>query len=532
VRRPQVLAIAWTLIVALTARAHAADVRISPNLNWNGESNLVVDPTDASRWVVGWMSSVGGRAALATSRSTDGGVTWSTPLYLPHTGTGHTSADPTFLWRRNGTVIACYVDFDAVAFASGGLYTCRSSNGGASWDAPVLAASVATPDRPVDRPWIACDESTGPHAGRLYLASKKQNDAVRPYRIYLMTSDDDGRTWSAQRTIDDLIPAGANLKSMAVPTVGPTGKLWIGYLSFDTAYSPFPRYIVETSTDGGATFVPHVAAVLPLSAMGVSTDSLYQYSYVLAASPRDPGRAILAWTDRRNGDPDIMATMTSDGGATWSAPTRVNDDVAGNGVGQDMLWGAWAQDGTYAIAWRDRRNAGAGQSAAFRVYASRSIDGGVTFQPNVPVSASASPAITFVDGNDFLGVALTSNALVCTWADARVSPLGLQLYAARLSLTPIVTDVPVARQDLLHVRALACPSASPLAVEVRGAGDQPIELGLWDVEGRQVARTTIVGSGAAPVRAELARDALAGGVYLVSARSQGRTAVAKVVVLR
>jgi hypothetical protein len=95
-----------------------------------------------------------------------------------------------------------------------------------------------------------------------------------------------------------------------------------------------------------------------------------------------------------------------------------------------------------------------------------------------------------------------------------------------------VTDVPVVHRDLLRVRPLACPSGVPLAVEVRGADDAPITLALWDIEGRQVAQTTVASGSAEAVRVELDCGVMPGGVYLVTARSHGRMAVTKVVLLR
>jgi hypothetical protein len=127
---------------------------------------------------------------------------------------------------------------------------------------------------------------------------------------------------------------------MCVPAVTASGMLLISYLSYDPGSSPVPRYVVVSSPDGGATLVPHVAAVLPGSSAASATDTLYQYSYVLATHPHDATRAVLAWTDERNGDPDIYRVCSTDGGATWGAAARVNDDAIGNGAGQDMVWGA------------------------------------------------------------------------------------------------------------------------------------------------------------------------------------------------
>ena len=510
----------------------ASDIRVTSTLNWNGESSLVADPANPSRLVVGWMSKASGVVSLSTSRSLDGGATWSAPLLLPHNGTGHQSADPTFVWRPNGTLVAGYLDFDNTTWADGGLYVCRSSDGGASWDSPSLAIPIASVDRPADRPWLVFDESTGPHSGRLYATSMKQKDAARPYRLYLTWSDDGGVTWAPQRTVDDSIPVGANLHSMCVPAVTASGVLLIAYLSYDPASSPLPRYVVVSSPDGGATLTPHVASVLPASSVGSPNDTLYQYSYVLAAHPRDASRVTLAWTDARNGDPDIYRACSADGGVTWGAAARVNDDAVGNGVGQDMLWSAWSPNGALALAWRDRRAGGAGQSAPFRIYAARSLDAGVTFEPNLQVSTTSSPGITLVEGNDFIGIVHSDTSLTCTWADARLSQIALQLYSDHARLTAAALAVGPQADLPGALSALESPSRATISVQVLAWADGPVRVSLWDVGGRRVAQASRDLARGSVRRFDFPGAGLRSGIYLVSAESAGRTLVRRVALLR
>ncbi|MBK8808284.1 MAG: hypothetical protein IPO21_17320 [Bacteroidales bacterium] len=58
----------------------------------------------------------------------------------------------------------------------------------------------------------------------------------------------------------------------------------------------------------------------------------------------------------KNGDADIMAFHTNDGGQTWSSPIRINDDSLSNGKAQDMVWGSYNEQGNLVVTWRDRRN--------------------------------------------------------------------------------------------------------------------------------------------------------------------------------
>src|SRR5262249_45541585 len=93
------------------------------------------------------------------------------------------------------------------------------------------------------------------------------------------------------------------------------------------------------------------------------SDSLQRFTYALAAHPGDPLALVAVWTDARLGDPDILASRTLDGGATWTPPVRVNDDATGTGVVQDMPWAAFGPGGALAVGWRDRRLGGSGTAA-------------------------------------------------------------------------------------------------------------------------------------------------------------------------
>jgi hypothetical protein len=94
---------------------------------WN--ANIAFDRTDAAN-------------AIAVSRSADGGQTWSTHFVVRHHG-GKTG-DQFFPWiaARNGVVYASWFNR-----ASGDTYSiagAASTDGGASWSAPVTLSNVTS----------------------------------------------------------------------------------------------------------------------------------------------------------------------------------------------------------------------------------------------------------------------------------------------------------------------------------------------------------------------------------------------------
>ena len=85
---------------------------------------------------------------------------------------------------------------------------------------------------------------------------------------------------------------------------------------------------------------------------------------------------------------DVMFARSTDGGASFSAPVRINDDATTN---------KWHWFGTFSVApngrldavWYDTRNAP--DNLQSQLFYSYSTDAGVTWSPNVPVSTAFNP---------------------------------------------------------------------------------------------------------------------------------------------
>src|SRR5207253_7749532 len=76
----------------------------------------------------------------------------------------------------------------------------------------------------------------------------------------------------------------------------------------------------------------------------------------LSNGPRK-GTLYVNWIDARNGDPDVFVMSSRDGGETWTAPVRVNDDPLKNGKVQFFTWMSVDPiDGSIHIVFYDRRD--------------------------------------------------------------------------------------------------------------------------------------------------------------------------------
>ncbi len=129
------------------------------------------------------------------------------------------------------------------------------------------------------------------------------------------------------------------------------------------------RVLCRVSADGGKTFAPavEIARVEGL-ALGMRRGPRIAFAgatlVVLAIS---------------HGNGNLWAWRSTDRGTTWSAPTKVNDVEKSAVEGMHAL----ASDGgTLLATWLDGRTKGT------KIYAARSMDGGVTWSKNVKVYAS------------------------------------------------------------------------------------------------------------------------------------------------
>jgi hypothetical protein len=380
---------------------------------------------------------------IMTARSSDGGNTWTQVQSMPSPNSGWTNADPTMIRRSNGNIGLAYIHFKT-SLDSGKIYYRETTDAGLTWSNPVEAFDVSeTSDIGIDRPWLATDRSGGSFDGRIYMVTKSHKDAPVPKRLHIKHSDD-GINWQGPRRLDSLINVGIPA-SMGTPAVGADGAFYTAYLSYDPPNNLFIRFIILKSTDGGLNFSPYVMEILPLSSASQPADSLYQYSYSLVAHPNDPAKLFFAYTDRRNGDLDILGMYSHDGGQTWQSCGRINDDGLTNGIGQDMCWAYWSEDGTLSVAWRDRRQSGSGGSSPYRIAAAVSYNNGVSFSVNQFISQSQGNLMIPIDGNDFLGLSANGNTVRSTWTDKRTNIN--QIYYNRTYFPPAITSSETKPED-------------------------------------------------------------------------------------
>lgn len=141
----------------------------------------------------------GGACAIGFSTSTDNGATWTSgllPGLTKYTGGGtyDRATDPAVAYdaQDNVWMISSLVLTEAGGVKGVAIYTSRSTDGGLTWGTPVLTENSSLSP---DKNWIVCDNTaTSPFYGNCYT---EWDDNGAGNKLYMSTSTDGGLTWGA-----------------------------------------------------------------------------------------------------------------------------------------------------------------------------------------------------------------------------------------------------------------------------------------------------------------------------------------------
>src|ERR1700751_2523099 len=138
--------------------AQVQNINISNSFYFDGEPYLAVNPANHKNMVIAWMGltiTSGVKISIKTKASFDGGLTWGSLNVKPHMSSTWGSADVSMAFRKDGTLFLSYIDYNA-AKDSGGVFITKSTNGGVAWSTPVKVIDLHEDPtkKPLDRPWL------------------------------------------------------------------------------------------------------------------------------------------------------------------------------------------------------------------------------------------------------------------------------------------------------------------------------------------------------------------------------------------
>jgi uncharacterized repeat protein (TIGR01451 family) len=366
--------------------SHQVNVNAS-GLNITGdaanEPSIAVDPTDHNRMVVGWRqfdSVTSNFRQAGWGYTSNSGTTWTFPGVLE---SGVFRSDPVLAADDTGRFfyLSLLQSFDVTLW--------RSLNGGQTF-------TNFAPAKGGDKQWFVIDNTpTSTGHGFQY----QFWDNASPFApMEFSRSTDGGSTWMNPINIP-------NAPQWGTPDVDSNGILFFGGVtSSQTQFwcirstnakngAVTPSFDQSTAVNLGGV-IDYMDTINPegligqvflkVDRSGTSTNNnVYMMASVLP-------------TGATTGS-DVMFVRSTNGGQTFSAPKRVNDDPINHSKWHWMGTLAVAPNGRIDSIWFDTRNAA--NNTDSQLFYSYSTDGGDTWSPNVAVSNTFNPFLGYPNQN-------------------------------------------------------------------------------------------------------------------------------------
>jgi hypothetical protein len=356
------------------------------------------------------------------------GVYWSVNGSLNWTGYdnppfGGNQGDPANVIGANGFFYVGYIN------GSSGQGISVSTNNGTNWSNYTVAPN---PGSLADKNHLMVDKvATSPYANRVY-AAWTDFGGTNDYDVVFRYSTNNGANWSSSINLSNALSSYLN-QGVNIQT-GPNGEVYASWAVYNS--SPVTngedRIAFAKSTNGGVTWGAPINVYQStnfgirgnLKPTQIRVSSFPSMAVDRSGGPRN-GTIYITWPQRgvapAGTDPDIVMVKSTDGGTTWSAPVRVNDDPINNGKDQYYPWMTVDQsNGNLLFVFYDNRETSNDSSG---VYVARSTDGGTTFE-NFRVSDQnfkPKPINGLASGyqGDYIGIVAANDKAYPLWCDDR-----------------------------------------------------------------------------------------------------------------
>ena len=365
--------------------------------------------------------------------TTNGGQAWYGSDTCQGAPISYHGGDPGIAIDKNGTFILTRIG--RAPFT--GLYSHYSTDNGLTWSDQKV---ISTDD--LERATIASDAvAASSFFGRTYAVWVK---FAPPFPMMISYTDNGAQSWSAPMQVND----PPNRSAGGDVAIGPDGEVYVCW-SGVTDVSPFKEIYCGfgASYNGGESWavtenafaMNGITGILPDKA-NIRVNGLPDIGVDTTKGPRRGWIYIVTGEKGlapAGSDPDIILHRSTDGGQSWSAGIRVNQDALNNGKTQYFPGLDVGQDGAVNVIFYDDRNT---TSDSVGVFLARSTDGGDTWAEYELSDHNFKPAPIGGLGQgyqgDNIGITSTSTRLWPVWMDNSTGVY--QVWTAPVDISSLV----------------------------------------------------------------------------------------------
>ncbi|RAG85133.1 hypothetical protein DN069_13485 [Streptacidiphilus pinicola] len=459
------------LLLGVTATATAVPHRpaaTAPILNvsssCSGQNQEVVAAADTTGDVFqSWI----GCGGIGFARSTNSGASYDAPIML----SGSSGAwDPALAVAPNGTVYAAFMSTNnypvvEASFDHGATFTqtasVKPSGSGYFGDRPYIAVA---PDGTVYVTW-----DYGPDHNNVQTTCSPVGScsfADGQLNAVIEKSTDGGRTFSGFTPIGPNYPTmGGFAAPLLVDSHGRVDSLYEGHPTDATSpYAIHDGYEYFTwSNDAGTTWPNPTVQVRP----DAGTDAVANW-WINGSIAIDAGGTLYATWDTQSSGTDIgWLSYSTDNGATWSAPTHVTPDNTSAAHIMEVVGGP---AGTAYVGWQTNAPS---QGYATYLQTFTTASGLV----GTPTQVSTNYGNASVWPGDTFGLAtLPNNQIAVSWGSADSGGSTAEIYATTVSTAPPASDFSLAANPTSGSVTQGSSATTTIATTASGGDTESVAL--------------------------------------------------------
>jgi hypothetical protein len=447
-------------------------VNVSPGgLNIVGdaanEPSIAVNPVNPAQMVIGWRqfdNVTSNFRQAGWAYTSDSGQTWIFPGKIEP---GVFRSDPVLDVDAAG-------NFYYNSLTNTPDYFCKvfkSTNGGLVWD-------TGTDAQGGDKQWMAIDRSGGPGMGNIYSAwtsvfstcqpghfTRSANAGVSYENCTVVDGDPFWMTMEVNNSGDLIIAGWGGISDSLLIVVSPNAQNAGSTIAWPIIRSVYMDGVVNGWVPVNPSGLLGQVNVGVDRSNGPGQDNIYVVASLSRLSSTDMG--------------DVMFTRSTDGGLTWSAPVKINDDVSTDNT-QWFGTMSVAPNGRIDVVWLDTRDAFTGTNDSGLWY-SYSNDQGMTWSPNEKLSPDFDPHVGYPNQQklgDYFDMVSDSLGAHLAWANTL---LGEQNVYYSYIQPPVTTGIEHVKNAPLSVY----PNPSAGQLNIKGDLDQG-KIEIYDMPGRLI----------------------------------------------